>query len=128
MPDMTRDVLKPGQAMFSPVTLRNALYDHVVGPYKRENKLKNIGLHIKASNDDKTSSIVIYTQIWLMYFTIGQEKPVIEIKHPYYSSNVTILRSKYEELGQKVKEYIDRLMGKRDIPEHITGSGGKIIV
>jgi hypothetical protein len=109
MPDMMSDVLEPGQAMFNPSGLQHALYDHVVGPYKKENKLRTIGLHIKGSGDVK-GPVVVYTQMWLGTFTIGKEKPVIEIRHPYYSSNVTILDPKYQELGQKVKSYIDRIM------------------
>ena len=122
MVDITEDVMPDvEQAMFHPNSLQQLLYEDVVKPYRKENKLRGIGLHIKASGTNE-GPIVIYRQIWLKSLELGKEKPVVEIKHPYFSSDVVVKSSIYGKLGRRVKDYIDRLMGKKDFPEHRTCS------
>jgi len=102
--------------------LQRILYQGVIKPYREEKKLREIGLHIRSSADEK-GSVLIFKQIWLGPFRLGGENPVIEIKHPYRSSDVVVLNPNYDELGRRVKGYI----GHRELgpPEHMT-SGSKV--
>ena len=115
MPTRTGPSPEPEQNMFHPNTLFRFLYEGVVIPYRNEDILRGIGLHIKGAGTNE-GPIVIYKQIWVRSFRLGKEKPVVEIKHPYFSSDVVVLDPKYQKLGRRVKDYIDRLTGKKNFP------------
>ena len=121
MPDRTGPLPEPRQAMFHSNSLFRFLYEGVVIPYRNEDILRGIGLHIKGAGTNE-GPIVIYRQIWLKSFRLGEEKPVVEIKHPYFSSDVVVKDPKYNKLGQRVKDYIDRLTDKKNFSEYRTCS------
>lgn len=110
------------QAIFSSNRWQKLLYERVIKPYRKKHRLATIGLRIKSSANQK-DPVVVFKQYRLGFLILGEETSLIEIQYPYEPSNVVVLKPKYDELGEKIKDYIQKLR-EADFFGRALGGGG----
>ena len=88
-------------------SIQKALIENVIEEFKKENKLRRRNIHIRVAPNKE--NVVVYTQRLFLHDTLGKEKPVIDIKPNYFPDDVNVLDPRYNDLGQKIKEYLSSI-------------------
>jgi len=103
------------QKIFPSNAIQTMLFEEVIKPYKTERQFRRRDIHIKSCEKlpiNEREHVVIYTQRWFGHDLFGKKRSIILIDSPYLPNNVTVLDSRYNSLGVKVKEYLERLSQK----------------